>query len=174
MAAGPEMLDQLSSRRLSLYRGMHVLGGHPSQASTLMTHCTSFQTEPGPPVGFLGDTCPAFPLPDKSASRNVALGANREDSHIPRIPFHRSWEANCNLWTLGRISVGEMSACTGRISSVTIRLFERLPLRLHGFLPGFPLFLGCLLVQLPGLARIFCSTGTLSFGRYRPGNTQGD
>jgi hypothetical protein len=37
---------------------------------------------------------------------------------------------------------------------VTIRLFERLPLRLHGFLPCFPLFLGCFLVRLPGLARI--------------------
>jgi hypothetical protein len=85
-----------------------------------------------------------------------------------------SWEANCNWWTLGRISVVEMSACTGRISSATIRLFERLPLRLHGFLPCFPLFLGYLLVRLPGLARIFCDTGTLSFSRYRPGNTQGD
>src|SRR5712691_6952587 len=96
MAAGPEMLDQLSSRRLSLYRGMHVLGGHPSQASTLMTHCTSFQTEPGPPVGFLGDTCPAFPLPEKfykrrSQEKHPSLGRTFSCSPAPLIEQEWFW-----------------------------------------------------------------------------------
>src|SRR6266850_3983793 len=92
---------------------------------------------------------------------------------VELAPFLRSSEANCNWWTLRRISVEETSTCRSPISSVTIHLFERLPLRLHVFFLCFPIFLGCLFVRLPGLAHIFCNTCTLSLSRYRPWNIQG-
>jgi len=72
-----------------------------------------------------------------------------------------------------------------RTFGAMIRLFVRFPLRpalrLLVLLHCFLLLLGCLpihllllLVRLPGLACIFFDTHALSFGRYRPCNTQGD
>jgi len=102
----------------------------------------------------------------------LSAPAGSHPPHQPSRPGRAPW---CHLSGVKRET----------LLSVTIRLLGLLPgglaLRLLVFFHCFLLLLGCLPIRLllflgrqHRLARIFCDTRALRFGRYRPCNTQGN